>query len=92
MKNPSDMAVSPLRRHAADALRRARKLPIGHERNNLRQLGYGSSLARKEGPASDRARSLDRNPDDERAAWLGHYLHELSADYQLTPFDQTSLN
>jgi hypothetical protein len=41
MKRPSDMEVSPLRRHAADALRRARKLPIGHARNNLRQLAIG---------------------------------------------------
>jgi hypothetical protein len=38
---PSELSVSPLRRHAADALRRARKLPIGHERNDLRQLGLG---------------------------------------------------
>jgi len=38
---PSEIGVSPLRRHAADALRRARKLPIGHERNDLRQLGLG---------------------------------------------------
>jgi hypothetical protein len=41
MKHPSDMAASPLRRHAADALRQARKLPIGHKRNELRQLAVG---------------------------------------------------
>jgi hypothetical protein len=41
MKRPSDMEVSPLGRHAADAIRRARKLPIGHARNNLRQLAIG---------------------------------------------------
>jgi hypothetical protein len=41
MKNPSDVAASLLRRHAADALRRARKLPIGHARNDLRQLAMG---------------------------------------------------
>jgi hypothetical protein len=35
------MKVSPLRRHAADALLRARKLPIGHARNDLRQLAIG---------------------------------------------------
>ncbi len=35
------MEVSPLRRHAADALRRARKLPVGHARNDLRQLAAG---------------------------------------------------
>jgi hypothetical protein len=49
MKNPSDMAVSPLRRHAADALRRARKLPIGHERNDLRQLAMGLLWLEKKG-------------------------------------------
>jgi hypothetical protein len=41
-RRPSEeLGASPLRRHAADALRRARKLPIGHERNDLRQLGLG---------------------------------------------------
>ena len=33
--------MSPLRRHAADALRRARKLPVGGSRNDLRQLAMG---------------------------------------------------
>jgi hypothetical protein len=32
---------SPLRRQAADALRQARKLPVGHARNDLRQLALG---------------------------------------------------
>jgi hypothetical protein len=32
---------SPRRKHAADALRRARKLPVGHSRNDLRQLAMG---------------------------------------------------
>jgi len=41
MERASDEKASPLRRHAADALRRARKLPIGHERNDLRQLATG---------------------------------------------------
>jgi|1186.fasta_scaffold604702_2 hypothetical protein len=41
MKHPSDMAVSPLRRQAAEALRRARKLPVGSDRNELRQLAVG---------------------------------------------------
>jgi len=40
-KKPQDIAPSPLRRHAADALRRARKLPVGHARNDLRQLAVG---------------------------------------------------
>jgi hypothetical protein len=41
MKHPSDMPVSPLRKQAADALRRARKLPVGSDRNDLRQLAIG---------------------------------------------------
>jgi hypothetical protein len=41
MERLSDQDISPLRRHAADALRRARKLSIGHERNDLRQLAMG---------------------------------------------------
>jgi hypothetical protein len=41
MKRPSNEDASPLRRHAADALRRARKLPVGHDRNDLRQLAMG---------------------------------------------------
>jgi hypothetical protein len=41
MKRPSDTLPSPLRLQAADALRRARKLPVGHARNDLRQLAIG---------------------------------------------------
>jgi hypothetical protein len=32
---------SPLERQAADALRRARRLPVGANRNDLRQLAVG---------------------------------------------------
>jgi hypothetical protein len=39
MKRPSD--ISPLRKHATDVLRRARKLPVGPDRNDLRQLAIG---------------------------------------------------
>jgi hypothetical protein len=41
MKRPSDIQPSPLRLQAADALRRARKLPVGDARNDLRQLAIG---------------------------------------------------
>ena len=52
MKEPRDVATSLLRKHAADALRRARKLPVGHARNNLRQLAMGLVwLDRKRMPA-----------------------------------------
>jgi hypothetical protein len=36
-----DQSVSPLILHAADASRRARKLPVGAARNDLRQLAIG---------------------------------------------------
>ena len=57
MKPPSDLDASPLRRQAADALRRARKLPIGHNRNDLRQLAMGLLWLEKKnlsGPRQDR--------------------------------------
>jgi hypothetical protein len=41
MKHLSEKDASPLRRQAADALRQARKLPVGHDRNDLRQLAIG---------------------------------------------------
>jgi hypothetical protein len=41
MDQQTSKAVSSLRKHAADALRRARKLPVGHARNDLRQLAMG---------------------------------------------------
>jgi hypothetical protein len=40
---------SSLRRQAADALRRARKLPVGHARNDLRQLALGLRWLEKRG-------------------------------------------
>jgi hypothetical protein len=36
-----EMTISPLEQQAADALRRARKLPVGPDRNDLRQLAVG---------------------------------------------------
>jgi hypothetical protein len=41
--------VSALRRQAADALRQARRLPIGHERNDLRQVAIGLLWLEKRG-------------------------------------------
>jgi len=41
MKRRSNKDASPLRRLAAGALVRARKLPVGHDRNDLRQLAMG---------------------------------------------------
>ena len=41
MKHQSATAVSPLRKQAIDTLLRARKLPVGRDRNDLRQLAIG---------------------------------------------------
>jgi hypothetical protein len=49
MKPPPDESISPLRRQAADVLRRARKLPVGHARNDLRQLAVGLLWLEKRG-------------------------------------------
>ena len=38
---PTDRDMSQLEQQAADALRRARRLPIGASRNDLRQLARG---------------------------------------------------
>lgn len=41
MNKPYSPIVTPIRKQAADAVRRARKLPVGHDRNDLRQLAIG---------------------------------------------------
>jgi hypothetical protein len=41
--------VSAIRRQAADVFRRARKLPRGHDRNDLRQLAIGLLWLEKRG-------------------------------------------
>jgi hypothetical protein len=43
------VTLSPRRKHAADALRRARKLPVGHARNDLRQLAVGLLWLERQG-------------------------------------------
>lgn len=49
MPSRSDREISALRKHAADVLRRARKLPIGHDRNDLRQVAVGLLWLEKKG-------------------------------------------
>jgi hypothetical protein len=48
-KHPEATGLSPLRRQAADAVRRARKLPVGPARNDLRQLAIGLRWLEKRG-------------------------------------------
>jgi hypothetical protein len=37
----TERKLSPLEKHAADVLRRARRLPVGPQRNDLRKLATG---------------------------------------------------
>jgi hypothetical protein len=48
-----DAVVSPIRKQATDALRRARKLPAGPHRNDLRQLAMGLRWLEKQCEVSD---------------------------------------
>jgi hypothetical protein len=41
MKTPLNVVPSPLRRQTVETFRRARKLPPGPHRNDLRQLAFG---------------------------------------------------
>jgi hypothetical protein len=43
---------SPLERQVADVLRRARRLPIGEDRNDLRQLAIGLLWLHRKGKGS----------------------------------------
>jgi len=70
MNIPSNVAASPLRQQAANTLLRARKLPPGPYRSDLRQLGVGLLSLYKKGfranvrisdeNAIDRSRSLQQ--------------------------------
>ena len=53
MKILSEHSVSPLKRHAVDALRRARKLPVGPHRNDLRQLAIALRRLDRDGIGAD---------------------------------------
>jgi len=57
--------MSPLRRHAADALCRARQLPVGADRNDLRQLAIGLLWLEKHGAPPHIMQRLDAiEPED----------------------------
>jgi hypothetical protein len=58
--------VTPLRKHAADALIRARKLPVGPSRNDLRQLAIGLLWLEKNGRGS---KLLGRQPSQNDGAF-----------------------
>lgn len=60
--------MTPLKKHAVDALRRARKLPVGPHRNDLRQLAMGLRRLDREGIG---ANFLDREANVRAAEY--HY-------------------
>jgi hypothetical protein len=49
MASSTEEVFSPLRRQVIDAIRRARRLPVGPERNDLRQLVLGLRWLEKKG-------------------------------------------
>jgi len=51
--------LSALEKQAADALRRARRLPIGADRNDLRQLAMGLLWLHRNGMAALMKQRLD---------------------------------
>jgi len=67
--------LSALEKQAADALRRARRLPIGADRNDLRQLAMGLLWLHRNGMAALMKRRLDNAV--EAAASVARYSREV---------------
>jgi hypothetical protein len=61
---PAQQDMSPLEQQAADALRRARRLPIGASRNDLRQLAMGLLWLHRNG-----MRALEQARADKITSW-----------------------
>lgn len=53
--------TSAIRQQAADVLRRARRLPVGPHRNDLRQLAMGLLWLEKHGFETEPAKDGDAN-------------------------------
>jgi hypothetical protein len=53
MNEFTEREPSPLRRQAADVLKRARRLPVGPHRNDLRQLAIGLLWLERRRPAAE---------------------------------------
>ena len=63
---PLERELSPLEKQAVDALRRARQLPIGPSRNDLRQLAMGLLWLHRNGMQAlerERARATSGRDD-----------------------------
>jgi|tagenome__1003787_1003787.scaffolds.fasta_scaffold17669137_2 hypothetical protein len=74
MNIPSNVAASPLRQQAANTLLRARKLPPGPHRNDLRQLGVGLLSLYKKGFRAN-VRISDENAIDRSLTRESAYDH-----------------
>ena len=71
---PAERDMSPLEQQAADALRRARRLPIGASRNDLRQLAMGLLWLHRNGMrALEQRRQQEREPRPSRSPMIGGF-------------------
>jgi hypothetical protein len=59
----TEQELSPLEKQAADALRRARRLPIGPGRNDLRQLAIGLLWLHRNGMQARERERARTTPD-----------------------------
>jgi hypothetical protein len=66
--------VSALEQQAADALRRARRLPIGADRNDLRQLAMGLLWLHRNGMDALMKRRLDVADDAHAVVAAYHHV------------------
>ena len=67
--------LSALERQAADALRRARRLPVGANRNDLRQLAVGLLWLHRNGmPALVEDRTAHEYPTESSTRWLARVV------------------
>ena len=82
--------LSALEKQAADALRRARRLPIGADRNDLRQLAMGLLWLHRNGMAALMKRRLDHAV--EAAASVARYGREVRPAAEELQSDQHSKN
>lgn len=82
--------LSALEKQAADALRRARRLPVGADRNDLRQLAMGLLWLHRNGMAALIKRRLDNAV--EAAASVAGYGREVRPAAEAPQSGQHSKN
>jgi hypothetical protein len=86
---PTGRDMSPLEKQAADALRRARRLPIGPSRNDLRQLAIGLLWLHRNGmKALEQARANTIAGQDKTLADDWQVRCETTRDQQAGPMSR----